>query len=586
MSDLAARTLSQGLQAFVPVAMWMTWAARHHGPRERFWTRLALAAALPACVLATALFRVSTHQSQWEAALAATALIPGLWFMAEVTGSGTQTPLPLLGFAAIVLLVVRQAMQVGTAFVPVIDARSFQGLVSIGAGLATALAASALCGACLRRLPARPFRAALIAFAALFIAQLALYMFHESAEARWLPSSEALHTATEPYGPEGIYGRYISDLLVILPLSAALASAIAARLTSMFPSSDAARAFRPHAALLLVLISMPVLAEVGVRSVASRTNAMAAAPAALAAALQGPHVLFRHTATDAAYGAISVAPLDRPDASRVSAGLTCERLAYAAGQGICLRANRGVFTTYTAVLLDRDLRPRGTIPLDGSVSRTRISPDGRVGAITVFVAGDGYTNLSLSTRTILIDMAAGEVLGDLEQFSTWRDGARFKRADFNFWGVTFTRDSNVFYASLQTEGRTFLVRGDLGLRKLVVVRDNVECPSLSPGNDIIAFKKRVEGTACRADAECDPASGGGPVRWRFALLELSSGREWLLDAETRSVDDQIEWLDSTHVLYGVARPDSAVTDVWVAPIDGSAPARVFIPDAESPAVVR
>ena len=44
-------------------------------------------------------------------------------------------------------------------------------------------------------------------------------------------------------------------------------------------------------------------------------------------------------------------------------------------------------------------------------------------------------------------------------------------------------------------------------------------------------------------------------------------------------------LDATHVLYGVPRPDSAVTDVWVAPIDGSAPARVFIPAAESPVVV-
>jgi hypothetical protein len=186
------------------------------------------------------------------------------------------------------------------------------------------------------------------------------------------------------------------------------------------------------------------------------------------------------------------------------------------------------------------------------------------------VAGDAYTNASLSTRTILIDMSAGEVLGDLEAFTTWRDGARFKAADFNFWGVTFTRDSNVFYASLQTRGRTFLVRGDLGLRKFVVIRENVECPSLSPGNDIIAFKKRVEGT---------------PIRWRFALLELSSGREWLLDSETRSVDDQIEWLDARHVLYGVPRLDSAVTDVWVAPVDGSAPARVFIPAAESPAVV-
>ncbi len=570
MSDLAARTLSQGLQAFVPVALWMTWAARHHASRERIWARLALAASLPACALATALFRVSTHQSQWEAALAAAALIPAFWFMAEVAGVRAQAPLPILGLGTIVLLIVRQMMEVGAALVPMIEARSFEGLVSIGGGAAIALGAAVACGAFLRRLPPRPFRAGMIAFAALFIAQLALYVLHESAEARWLPSSEALHTATEPFGPQGLYGRYISDLLVILPLAAALAAAAAARIGSLFPAPATARVFRPHAALLLVLVSMPVLAEVGVRSVGPRTVAMAAAPAALTAALQPPHVLFRNTATDDAYGAVAVAALDRPDGLRVSAPLTCDRLSYAAGQGICLRADRGVFTTYKALLLDRDLQPRAAIPLDGSVSRTRISPDGRVGAITVFVAGDSYSNLSLSTRTILVDMAAGEVLGDLEEFTTWHNGARFKAADFNFWGVTFTRDSNVFYASLQTGGRTYLVRGDLGLRKFVVVRDNVECPSLSPANDIIAFKKRVD---------------GAPVRWRFALLDLASGREWLLAAEARSVDDQIEWLDATHVLYTVPRPDSAVTDVWIAPIDGSAPARVFIPAAESPAVV-
>jgi hypothetical protein len=59
-------------------------------------------------------------------------------------------------------------------------------------------------------------------------------------------------------------------------------------------------------------------------------------------------------------------------------------------------------------------------------------------------------------------MASGEVLTDLEHFTTWKDGARFHAADFNFWGVTFSRDSNMFYASLGTKGTTYLVRGDPG----------------------------------------------------------------------------------------------------------------------------
>src|SRR5438132_1093504 len=74
----------------------------------------------------------------------------------------------------------------------------------------------------------------------------------------------------------------------------------------------------------------------------------------------------------------------------------------------------------------------------------------RVGAITVFVTGEMYAGSPFSTRTTIVDMATGEALGDLEQFSTWRNGVRFKAADFNFWGVTFARDSNVFYATLRT----------------------------------------------------------------------------------------------------------------------------------------
>jgi len=194
----------------------------------------------------------------------------------------------------------------------------------------------------------------------------------------------------------------------------------------------------------------------------------------------------------------------------------------------------------------------------------------RVGALTVFVSGHSYSG-SFSTQTTLIDMAGGEPLGELEQFATWRDGARFQHADFNFWGVTFARDSNIFYASLRTQGTTYLVRGDLGLRKMTVLRQNVECPALSPNNRLIAFKSNL---------------GRDVAGWRFRVLELATMAEREIAAETRSIDDQIEWLDDRQILYGVPRPSSAITDVWVAPIEGSGPARVFLPQAESPIVVR
>ena len=54
-------------------------------------------------------------------------------------------------------------------------------------------------------------------FLFVFVLQLLIYGFHELTEAHVLPYSEPLHWATEPYGPDGVYGRYLSYLLVVLP---------------------------------------------------------------------------------------------------------------------------------------------------------------------------------------------------------------------------------------------------------------------------------------------------------------------------------------------------------------------------------
>jgi hypothetical protein len=230
----------------------------------------------------------------------------------------------------------------------------------------------------------------------------------------------------------------------------------------------------------------------------------------------------------------------------------------------------GTGCAYTAVLLNGDLEAGAAIKIAGLPSRTRSAADGRVGAITVFVAGDDYAS-TFSTRTTMIDLSSGDQIAELERFATWRSGVRFSAVDFNFWGVTLARDSNTFYASLRTAGATYLVQGDLALRKLTVVRENVECPSLSPDNRRLAYKKRV---------------GPSPDAWRLHVLDLATNAEHILSGETRYIDDQAEWLDNERVLYAVPRRTTAISDVWMVPIDGSAPPRVFLSEAESPVVVR
>jgi high-affinity iron transporter len=47
-------------------------------------------------------------------------------------------------------------------------------------------------------------------FLLLFTVQIGIYTFHEFTEAGLLPQSEALHAATEPYSPDGLYGKWFS----------------------------------------------------------------------------------------------------------------------------------------------------------------------------------------------------------------------------------------------------------------------------------------------------------------------------------------------------------------------------------------
>ena len=190
--------------------------------------------------------------------------------------------------------------------------------------------------------------------------------------------------------------------------------------------------------------------------------------------------------------------------------------------------------------------------------------------MTVFEQGHSYAEQGYSTRTTILDIDRASEIVDLESFAVTRDGQPFRAVDFNFWGVTFTRNSNRFYATLASGGVKYLIEGDVEARTARVAGRDVECPSLSPDNTRIAYKKAF--TDARG------------IGWTLHVMELGSGADTALAAETRSVDDQVEWLDNQHVIYHL--PSSQGADVWVLAVDGRTPPRVLIPRAYSPAVVR
>ncbi|MFB7465240.1 TolB-like translocation protein [Streptomyces sp. NPDC056224] len=320
-----------------------------------------------------------------------------------------------------------------------------------------------------------------------------------------------------------------------------------------------------------VLLLGGLAAAVVLRAVARGEGPQAGGPAVAAGSVTlGPQdrLTFLNSTPGPHRGALASVPAGTPQAARTVSDLTCQRFHAAAGTGVCLRSTPGALAQDNrALIVDADLRTLRSFPLAGTPSRARVSPSGRFAAWTVFVAGESYGAAFFSTRTAIVDTRSGALEPDLEKFTISMDGREYRSGDVNFWGVTFSRDDDTFYATLGTAGQTHLVKGSISRRTVTTLAQNVECPSLSPDETRVAYKKRVQ---------------RGASLWREHVLDLATLREHPL-AEKHSVDDQAVWLDDRTLAYGLpaeGAPDS--TDLWTVPADGTGTPRLLAAGASSP----
>jgi high-affinity iron transporter len=230
-------TLREGLEAFLIVAISLAYlkkTGRHHlASAVRWGIVISVGVSLGAGVL----LGQARNQSLWEsilalvAAVSVTTLVVHMWrtgkrMKRHIEGrlessagkAGAAAFVGVLGFT--VLMITREGME--TALLMNTLLFQIKAPAIIAGAIAGTLSAAAVAWLWSRyghRVNLSRFFQVTAVFLLVFVVQLLIYSFHELMEANiGIPNSEALHWATEPYGPDGRYGQLLTYLLVILPL--------------------------------------------------------------------------------------------------------------------------------------------------------------------------------------------------------------------------------------------------------------------------------------------------------------------------------------------------------------------------------
>jgi hypothetical protein len=280
-----------------------------------------------------------------------------------------------------------------------------------------------------------------------------------------------------------------------------------------------------------------------------------------------PFVMFRTLAPRTAFGRIAMTSLAGPPERRLTP-IACARVQYAGGTGLCLvEEPAGRVVHHVLYLFDRTFRFKSRIELNGIPIRARVSPDGKLAAVTTYAEEESPAGERLASESILIDATSGRVIGDLRTFPVSNAGEPAIGGPVDIASVAFA-DGDRFLATLSTADERYLVSGVVSSRRLEVIGRGMANEALSPDGRRLLVKKQA----------------GPRGYWQLLVLDLVSRQEVELNQGPRSVDDQVEWLDDGHVVYHDVTDDG--TGIWMLPTDGTTGPRLLVPDAFSPSVQR
>ena len=229
-------TLREGLEAFLIVAISLAYLRKTSRPGLVSAVHWGIAVSIVLSMVAAWLFQQASNQALWEGVLALAAavlvasLIVHMWRHARrlkreietrLESSALQTGAKAFAgvFLFTLLMITREGMETALLMGTLLFQEAGMNII-IGAALGTLSAAFVawLWSRYGHRINLALFFQVTAVFLGVFVVQLLIYGLHELTEANLFPGSEALHWATEPYGPDGRYGQFLSYMLLALPL--------------------------------------------------------------------------------------------------------------------------------------------------------------------------------------------------------------------------------------------------------------------------------------------------------------------------------------------------------------------------------
>jgi len=229
-------TLREGLEAFLIVAISLAYLRKTGRGRLIPAVHWGIAASVFLSIVAGVLLARASNQALWEGVLAmvaavlVTSLTVHMWragrrMKSEIEGrleesSARTGRAAFLGvFLFTLLMITREGMETALLMNALLfQVRSMQIVGGAAAGTLLAAGVALLWSRYGHRVNLARFFQVTAVFLFVFVFQLLIYGFHELTEANLFPGSEFWHNATEPYGPDGVYGQYLTYLLVVLPV--------------------------------------------------------------------------------------------------------------------------------------------------------------------------------------------------------------------------------------------------------------------------------------------------------------------------------------------------------------------------------